>query len=322
MRSRKAQIAVGMGIALVAAVAVIVVLLTRPFGEGPYALAAWDRGAIAWVEPIPEDLEGMATRASELFAETFALWGFPPPELMEGRRVARKADPAGGKPVDLRALRWQGALLSSLVVVVFPDIEALAEATGGQDDPVTLTYGVPPQPDFLAEDPTPIEAVDWLADLTGASIAFACTAEHWEERFVEATAEWLLGRALDIPEICECNITYGMPGLVREGIGGFSASRLLGGVDRIAVAKEYAATREFPTAADDDPLVFDVDDETRLALGTSFVAYLVEEHGADGLVAAICDWWIPAAGHYCQRSSSRTLVHLRGWRAFLGLEEE
>jgi len=300
----------------------VVLFLIPRRAEGPYALAAWDYGAIAWVEPVPEDLDGVASRAAELFADTFALWGYSPPEAVEGGRVARQADPAGGKSVDLPALRWKGALLSSLVVVVFPDEEALTEATGVQGDPVTLTYGIPPQSGLMAADQTPIEAVDWLADLTGASIAFAFTAERWEERFVQAVAGWMLERALEIPDICECNITYGMPGLVLGGIGGFTASRLLGGVDRIAVAKEYAVNHEFPTAADTDPLVFDVDAETRLALGTSFIAYLVEEHGTDGLVAAICDWYIPAARGYCMRSSSRTLVHLKGWRAFLGLDPE
>jgi hypothetical protein len=320
VRSRRVQISLGIGVAVVAVV--VVLLLTRPSAEGPYALTAWDYGAIAWVEPVPEDLGSAALRASELFADTFTLWGFPPPEVVAERRVARKADPAGGRPVDLHALRWHGALLPSLVVVVFPDEEALAEATGVREDPVTLTYGVPPQPVLMAADQTSVEAVDWLADLTGASIAFACTAERWEERFVEAVAGWMLERALEISEICECNITYGMPGLVLGGIGGFTASRLLGGVDRIAVAKEYAVSHEFPTAADTDPLVFDVDAETRLALGTSFIAYLVEEHGTDGLVAAICDWYIPAGRGYCSRSSSRTLVYLKGWRAFLGLDPE
>jgi len=319
VRSRKVQIAVGIGV--VAVVVVVVLLLTRSSAEGPYALASLDCGAVAWVEPVPEDLEGVTARADELFADTFELWGFSPPEAAEGRRVARKADPAGGRPVDLRALRWEGALLSSLVVVVFPDEEALAEATGVQGDPVTLTYGVPPQPDFYDEDQTPVEAVDWLVDLTGASIAFAFTAERWEERFVEATAEWMLFRALEIPEICDCT-PFNLPMLVRVGIGGYTASRLLGGVDRIAVATEWAAANGLPTAADVDPLAFDVDAETHLALGTSFIDYLVEEHGTDGLIAAICDWYIPASHGYCLRSASRTLVHLRGWRAYLGLEPE
>jgi len=319
VRSRKVQIAVGIGV--VAVVVVVVLLLTRPSAEGPYALASLDCGAVAWVEPIPEDLEGVTARADELFAGVFELWGFSPPEAAEGRRVARKADPAGGRPVDLRALRWEGALLPSLMFVVFPDAETLAEATGVRADPVTLTYGVPPQPGFYDEDQTPVEAVDWLAKLTGASIAFACTAERWEERFAEATAEWMLFRALEIPEICDCT-PYNLPVLLRVGIGGYTASRLLGGVDRIAVAKEYAASHEFPTAADTDPLVFDVDAETRLALGTSFIAYLVEEHGTDGLVDAICDWYLKQSSGYCWMSGSRTLVHLQGWRTYLGLEPE
>lgn len=320
MRSRRVQIVLGMGVVVVAVV--LALLLTRPSAEGPYALTAWDYGAIAWVEPVPEEWQSVASRAAELFADTFTLWGFSPPELVEERRVARKADPAGGRAVDLRALRWHGALLPSLVVVVFPDEEALAEATGVQDDPVTLTYGVPPQPDLMAADQSPVEAIHWLVDLTGASTAFAFTAERWEERFVQAVAGWMLERALEIPEICECKITYGMPGLVLGGIGGFTAGRLLGGIDRVAVAKEYAASHEFPAVADTDPLVFDVDAETRLALGASFIAYLVEEHRTDGLVAAICDWYIPAGRGYCSRSSSRTLVHLKGWRAYLGLEPE
>ena len=309
-----------LGIGVVVVAAVVALLLTRPSAEGPYALTAWDYGAVAWVEPIPEDFESVAPRAAELFADTFALWGFSPPELVEERRVARKADPAGGRPVDIHALRWHGALLTSLVVVVFPDEEALAEATGVQGDPVTLTYGVPPQPDLMAADQTPVEAVNWVADLTGASITFAVTAERWEERFVQAVAGWMLGRALEIPEFCDCT-PFSLPGLVRGGIGGFTASRLLGGVDRITVAKEYAVSHEFPTAADTNPLVFDVDAETRLALGTSFIGYLVEEHGTDGLIAAICDWYMPTA-RYCLMSASRTLVHLKGWRAYLGLEPE
>ena len=319
MRSRSVRIAIVVGVVAVAIVAVV--LLTRRSAEGPYALAGWEYGAIAWAEPVTWDPGEVSSTAEQLFEDTFALWGYPPPEVAEGRRVARKGDPAGGEGVDLRALLWEGALLSPLVVVVFPDAEALEEATGAQIEPVTLSYGVPPQPDFFDEDQTPVEAADWLADLTGSSIAFACTAERWQERFVEAVARWMLDRALEIPEICDCT-PYSLPRLVRAGIGGYTAGRLLGGVDRIAVATEYAATHGLPTAADEDPLSLDVDADTYSALGASFIAYLVDEYGADGTVDAICDWYSGGTRGYCMRSASRTLVYLKGWRAFLGLEPE
>jgi len=319
VRSRWRWISVG--VVIVAAVAVAIVLLTRDSADGPYALAAWEYGAIAWVEPVPADLAERASEATRLFEGVFDLWGFEPPNAVEDGRVARKGDPAGGAAVDLRAMQWEGALLPPLVVVVFPDAEALEAATGVRQDPVTIVYGVPPQPHLLDEDPTPIRAVEWLVDLSGASIAFGCSAERWQERFVEATAEWMLERALEIPEICDCT-PYGLPGLVGNGIGGYSVSRLLGGLDRIAVAKDYAAVHGLPTVADTDPLVFDVDAETRLSLGTSFIAYLVEEYGTDGLVEAICDWHSGGTRGYCMRSASRTLVYLKGWRVFLGLEEQ
>jgi len=309
------------GVVVVAAVTVAIVLLMRDSADGPYALVAWDYGAIAWVEPWPADLAGRASEAASLFEGVFELWGFELPAIVEERRVARKGDPAGGAAVDLRAMHWEGAILAPLVLVVFPDAEALEAATGSLADPVTIIYGVPPQPGMLDEDPTPIRAAEWLEDLTGASIAFACSAERWQERFVEATSKWMLERALEVPEICDCT-PYRLPGLVGTGIGAYSASQLLGGVDRIAAAKDYAAVHGLPTVADTDPLVFDVDAEMRLALGASFIAYLVEEHGTDGLVEAICDWHSGGTRGYCIRSASRTLVYLKGWRVFLGLEEQ
>jgi hypothetical protein len=309
------------GVVVVAAVAVAIVLLTRDSTDGPYALATWEYGAIAWVEPAPADLAERASEATRLFEGVFELWGFEPPNAVEDGRVARKSDPAGGAAVDLRAMQWEAALLPPLVVVVVPDADALEAATGVRQDPVTIVYGVPPQPHVLDEDPTPILAAEWLVDLTGASIAFACSAERWQERLVEATAEWMLERALEIPEICDCT-PYGLPELVGNGIGGYSVSRLLGGIDRIAVAKDYAVVHGLPTVADTSPLAFDVDAETRLSLGTSFIAYLVEEHGTDGLVEAICDWHSGGTRGYCMRSASRTLVYLKGWRVFLGLEEQ
>ncbi len=308
-------------VAAAAVALVLVLLLTRRSPGGPYALTAWEYGAIAWVEPAPEDLEGIAATATELFEGVFALWGFSPPETIAEGRVARKGDPAGGRPVDLRALQWEGALLPPIVVVVFPDAEALAEGTGAQVEPVTLVYGVPPQPSSFDEDPTPIEAVDWLGNLTALSVAFACSAARWQEQLVEAAAEWLLTRALEIPEICDCT-PFGLPRLVLAGIGGFTASRLLGGDDRIAVAMEYAAAEGLPTVADVNPLVFDVDADTYTALGTSFIAYLVGEHGTEGLVEAICDWHTGGSSGHCMMSASRTLTYLKGWRAFLGVEEE
>ena len=321
MRSRKVQTAIVLALVAAGIVAVIVLLTRRPV-EGPYALRSWTYGGIAWVEPLPEEgLARASTTASRLFEESFELWGFSPPEVAQGRRVARKGDPADGRSVDLRALRWEGALLPPIMVVLFPDAEALAEATGTQADPVILTYGVPPQPGFVDEGTMPVEVAEWLAQLTGASIAFGCSVERWEERFVEAAAVWLLDRALEIPQICACR-PYNLPQLVRMGIGGFTVGRLLGGVDRVAVARAYAASHEFLTVADAAPLAFDVDAGTHRALGTSFIAYLVEEHGTDGLIDAICDWYVERSGGYCGMSGSRTLVHLKGWRAFLGLSPE
>lgn len=319
MRSRNVRIAIA--VAVIAAATVTVLLLTRTSASGPYALTAWEYGAIAWVGPATEDLASVSATAQQLVDDVFALWGFPHPEAVEGRRLARKGDPAGGDPVDLRAIQWEGALLPPLIVVVFAEEEPMAEATGLEANLVTITYGVPPQPGFFDEDQTPTEAADWLADLTGASIAFACTAERWQERLAAATAGWMLDRALEIPEICDCT-PYSLPELVRGGIGEFTVSRLLGGVDRIAAAKDYAAANGLPTVADENPLSFDVDAATHSALGASFIAYLVEEHGTDGLVEAICGWYSGGRSGYCMRSESRTLVYLKGWRAFLGLEPE
>lgn len=318
VRSRKVRIA--LGVVLVAVVVVVVLLLTRQSAEGPYALTAWDYGAIAWVEPIPEDLEGVATTAAELFASVFELWGFSPPEAIAEGRVARKGDPAGGRSVDLRALAWKGALLPPIVLVVFPDTESLAEATGMEADPVTLTYGIPPQPGLLDEDPTPIEASDWLVELTGASIAFACSAERWQERFVEAVAKWMLLNGMSIPEICECGM-FGRPRLVNEGFASYTSAQLLGGDDWRTAARAWAAENEISTNLEEGLLRFDVDPATLSVLGTSFIAFLVEEHGTDGVVNAICDWAYNQ-GRYCTLSTSKTITYIRGWRAFLGVEEE
>ncbi len=316
MRRRRVWWIAG-GVVLVAAV-VAVLLLTRPSVAGPYVLSAWEYGAIAWVDPSPDHRADRAVEASRLFVDVFALWGYEPPEPVEGGRVAKKADPAGGASVDLRALEWKGALLPPLVVLVFPDEESLAEATGMDDESVTFAYGVAPETSFGDEPPEPVS--EWLADLTGASIAFVCTADRWEELFVGEAAKWMLGRAMEIPELCECT-PYGLPRLIREGIAGFSAGRLLGGEDRVAAATAWAETNGLPTGADVEPLVFDVDTDTITTLGTSFIAYLVEEHGTDGLASAICNWH-SGSSRWCRMSESRTLLYLRGWRAFLGVEEE
>ena len=318
MRSRNVWI--GLAVVLVAVVVVVVLLLTRQSADGPYALASWECGGIAWVEPVPEDLDDVAVKAAELFEGVFTLWGFSPPEAIAEGRVARKGDPAGGQSVDLHALEWKGAILPPIVVVVFPDAESLAEATGTEADPVTLTYGVPPQPHLLDEDPTPIEAADWLVELTGASIAFACSAERWQERFVEAAAKWMLRKGMELPELCECG-PYGVPRLVNEGFAGYTAAQLLGGEDRLPAARAWAAENEITTNLEDGLLQFDVDPATLSALGTSFIAFLIEEHGTDGMLNAFCEW-ADSHGRYCMLSTSRTISYIRGWRAFLGVEEQ
>ena len=277
MRSRKVRIALGVVLGVV--VVVVVLLLTRQSADGPYVLTAWDYGAIARVEPISEDPEGVAATAAELFDGVFELWGFFPPEAIADGRVARKGDPSGGRSVDLHALAWKSALLPPIVLVIFPDAESLAEATGVEADPVTLTYGVPPQPDLLDEDPTPIEASDWLVELTGASIAFVCSAEHWQERFVEAVAKWMLRKGMQIPELCECEMA-GLPRLVSEGFAAYTSMQLLGGDGWRAAAQEWAAENEITTNIEDGLLRFDVDPATLSVLGTSFIAFLVEENGA------------------------------------------
>ena len=309
------------GVVVVVSAVVAILLVTRGEAEGPYALVGWEYGGVAWIEPAPSDLGERVAEATDLFHDVFRFWGFEPPRAVEDGRVARKGDPAGGASVNLRAIQWQGALLPPLMLVVFPDAEAMREATGISGDPVMLNYGVPPQPSFLDEDATPRRAEEWLADLTGSSIAFACTVEHWQEQFVKATAEWMIDRALEIPEICDCT-PYGLPSLVSKGIGVYSVSQLLGGVDQIALAKQYALVNGLPTVTDVDQPEFDVDAETREALCGSFVAYLVEDCGTDGLVEAICSWHMGGARGYCMRSTSRTLVHEKGWRVFLGVQEQ
>jgi hypothetical protein len=317
---RSRNVWIGLAVVLVAVVVVVVLLLTRPSADGPYALAPWDYGAIAWVEPVSEDPDDVAAKAAELFEGVFTLWGFLPPEAIAEGRVARKADPAGGRAVDLHALEWQSAILPPVVVVVFPDAESLAEATGTEMDPVTLTYGVPPQPDLLAEDPTPIEASDWLVELTGASIAFACSAERWQERFVGAVAKWMLRKGMQTPALCECEMS-GLPWMVNAGFAGYTVTQLLGGEDRLPAARAWAAENEISTNPGDGLLRFDVDPDTLSALGTSFIAYLVEEHGTDGMLNAFCEW-VDSNSRYCMVSTSRTIAYIRGWRAFLGVADD
>lgn len=318
VRSRKVQIV--LGAVLVAIVVVVVLLLTRRAINGPYALASWENGAIAWVEPVSEDLDDVAVKAAELFEGVFTLWGFPPPKTIAEGRVARKADPAGGRAVDLHALEWKGAILPPIVVVIFPDAKSLAEATGLEADPVTLTYGIPPQPHLLDEDPAPIEAADWLVELTGASIAFACSEDRWQERFVEAVAKWMLLKGMQIPELCVCEMSV-LPQLVHEGFAGYTVTQLLGGEDQLPAARAWAAENEISTNPGDGLLRFDVDPDTLSALGTSFIAFLIEEHGTDGMFNAFCEW-ADSHGRYCMLSTSRTISYIRGWCAFLGVEPE
>jgi len=274
---RPRNVWIGLVVVLVAVVVVVVVLLTRQSADGPYALTSWEYGGIAWVEPVSEDLDDVAATAAELFEDVFTLWGFSPPETIAEGRVARKGDPAGGRAVDLRALEWKDSILPPIVVVVFPDAESLAEATGLEADAATLTYGVPPQPEFLDEDPTRIEAADWLVELTGASIAFA--------------------------------------------FAGYTVTQLLGGEDRLPAARAWAAENEISTNPGDGLLRFDVDPDTLSALGTSFIAYLVEEHGTDGMLNAFCEW-VDSNSRYCMVSTSRTIAYIRGWRAFLGVADD
>jgi hypothetical protein len=317
VRSRKVQIAVG--VALVAVVVVVVLLLTRQSADGPYALTAWEYGAIAWVEPVAEDVAGMAETAAELFESVFTLWGLSPPEAIAEGRVARKADPAGGRSVDLRALEWKGAILPPILVVVFSDAQSMAEATGLPTDSVTLTYG-----NALAvrydEEQTLITLSSWLVDLTGASVAFLCTADRWQEQLVSEAAKWMLRTAMSVPEICVCEM-YSLPALVTEGIAGYTAAQLMGGEGWRTAARAWAAENEITTNLADGLLQFDVEPETLSVLGTSFIAYLVEEHGADGMLNAFCDW-VDSNGRYCMLSTSRTVAYIRGWRTFLGVEAE
>ncbi len=315
MRSRKAQIALGIGIVVVAVV--VALLLTRPSAEGPYALTAWDYGAVAWVEPIPEDLESATTRAAELFAGVFELWGFSAPVAIPEGRVARKRDPAGGASVDLYALDWKGAILPPVMLLVFPAGESLREATGLETGPIVLTYGEPPEPTY-DEVPVPIAVSDWVAELAGASVTFVLTADCWEEHLVGETAKWMLRKGTQIPELCECT-PYGLPMLVEVGFAGYTVSRLLGGDGWLASATEWAAANGIGTDVS-DLLEFDVDPATLSALGTSFVAYLVGEHGTDEMVSAICAW--RGTGQYCSPSAARTISYIRGWRAYLGVEPE
>jgi hypothetical protein len=316
MRSRNVRIA--LAVALVAAVIVIVLLLTRQSADGPYALTAWDYGAIAWVEPVPEDLEDVAATAAELFEGVFTLWGFSPPEAIAEGRVARKGDPAGGRSVDLHALEWKGALLPPVLVLVFPDSESLTEATGLETDPATLTYGSPPEPRYN-EDPMPIALSDWVVELTGASVALVCTADRWQEQLVGEASKWMLRKGMQLPDLCECE-PYGVPALVSEGLAGYTATRLLGGADGLAAARVWAAENEITTNLEDGLLEFDVEPETLSVLGTSFIAYLVEEHGTNEMVSAICAW--RGTGRWCGESTSKTITYIHGWRAFLCVEEE
>lgn len=316
MRSRWMWICAG--VVVVAAAVVAILLMTGGGAEGPYALVGWTYGAVGWVQPSPENRGERAERAERLLEDTFALWGYEAPARAEGGRVARKGDPAGGSAVELWALDWKGSLMSPVIVLVFPDRASLQEATGLDRDAVTLIHAMPSQGTYDEQVAT-ASLTEWVVDLVRASVAFLCTADRWEELLVGEVAKWMLMRALEIPEICDCT-PYAVPRLVREGIAGYTAARLLGAEDGLEIARTWAAEHGISTSAE-DPLNFDVDDETYFALGTSFISYLVGEYEEDGLVGGICGWY-SRWSQWCQISTSRTLAHLRGWRAFLGLEEE
>jgi hypothetical protein len=309
---------ISIGIVVVAGAIAAILLLTRSSADGPYALTAWEYGAIAWGEPAPADRGERTAEAAHLFEEVFALWGLEPPEIIEDGRVARKGDPAGGPPVSLWALSLHGSLLPPLIVIVFPDMEAYTAATGREDGSLTLTYGVAPTSPF-GQDSTVATIADWVVELTGSSVAFLCTGETWRDGFVCEAAQWMLERAMEIPELCECT-PYGLPQLIRGGIAGYTASRVLDTDDRLDAARAWAAENGISTETQGDPLTFDVDDETLRILGTSFITYLIGDHDEEDLIAEICSWH-SGSSRWCRMSTSRTLLHVRGWRAFLGLEE-
>lgn len=316
MRSRR--IWATLAIAVVAVAAVLVVLLTRRAPEGPYALVAWEYGAVAWVGETPDALDEIARTAADRFDEVFETWVLPPPESVPDGRVARRSDPAGGPSVDLCANQWYEALLPPLVVIVLPDRESVAEATGLEAAAMTLAYGAASAVASVEDQPQ-AKFADWLARLTEASVVFVCTSDGWQEQLVGETARWMLNRSTEIPELCECT-PYSMPALVRAGFVAYTIDEIFGGEDRLAMARAWAAENEITTNLEDGLLRFDVDSATLSALGASFIAYLVGEHGVDDLVTSICAW--RGSGRYCGESTSRTVAYIRGWRAFLGVEPE
>ncbi len=304
---------------MVVAVVVAVLLLTRSSANGPYTVSAWEYGAIAWVDPAPADVTGRAVEAAELFEAVYELWGFEPPAPVDGGRVARRGDPAGGPSIDLRATEWRGSLVPPIVVVVFPDTSSFAAATGMEGESVTLTYGGGPERRF-DEETVEASLASWLTELTGASVAFVCAADRWEESLVGEAAKWMLRQAMQIPDLCECT-PYSLPRLLREGFAGYSTARILDRDDRLEEARAWAAENEISTNIEGDPLNLGVEGETLTVLGTSFVTHLLEEYADDELVREICAW--RGYTSYCGPSTSKTLRYLRGWRDFLvGTEEE
>ncbi len=295
----------------VVAVTVTAVLLLVPrSSDERYTARAWPYGAVVQVEPAEAAGDDVIEDAARLFERTFSLWGFESPQARSEGRVARE----GG--VDLYALAWRDAVLSPILLVIFPNAEQAQQATGLETLPATLLYGAPPTMRW-GRQPFTVSLAGWVEDLVGSSMSILCAGEGWQEQLVGEASKSLLRQAMENPDVCACT-PVAIPEIVEEGFAGYATSRLLGGMEgQIDAARRWAGEHEITTRTDEGLLEFDVDRETLTALGTSFIAYLAQERDDDDMVAAICAW--QGSGVYCRESTAQTIRYVRGWRAFLGL---
>jgi len=273
----------------------------------PFMLSPWRFGAIAWIESKPADWEAITAEAAQAVEDVFALWRLPipsptgnwddpasNPSVYGSGRVPQviKKDPGTGKLWRLNPLAWGEEETYPLLLILFPDVECMLEATGG------IGAGV-----YYHGSPAVPGSAIWFQGLTGVPRSIMCLLDDLTVLWHELT-HWMTAMALGAAELDGVWPPY----VIVEGLAEYTVEALCG-----LIGTEFSVARQPSVVAwaSENSLGDDRAEYDPYSIGVSIVSYLVERDGKATLIDCLPDW---AADPYGMLRAVEP-----GWHVYLGL---
>jgi len=271
--------------------------------EVSYSFEPWLYGAIVWVEAVPEngaEFAGLLTKSVE---HAFRFWGYEPPVPPEtwehpwevSMRIPTDGslpqtvlnDPAGGGNWRLEPLTWEGEPIYPLLAIVFADQQSLHDAIGRE----LPAY-------FFCSHGYVTNVEPWIRPLMRKPRSMLCPIDASQAILVKEFAHWFAYERDDC--------LFHTPPYIYEGLSEVTAAAFPDDSEGAEIdVVEWASNNCLSMCVASRSLTE--------AVGESFVGFLIDELGHEGVLDSLYLW---ARDAYNMRAK-----YQGPWRISLGLPD-